>query len=288
MKRFRKVYIEITNVCNLSCSFCPGTQRQLKFMTTEEFGRISEKIAPYTDYIYLHLMGEPLLHPDLPDLIDIVGSFGLRTCITTNGTLLQKRAKEILTRQNNIHKISISLQAQEANANVDLKTYLDECFSFGKQIEGKTVLVYRLWNEGGENKNNGEILAAMHEAFSGEWTDHPLGAKIGDRVYLENGEKFDWPDPDAPYTGEEKDPYFCYGLSDHIGILADGTVVPCCLDNEGRLVLGNIYLQDMTEILQSERAVKMREGFLKGAAEEDLCRRCGYAKRFIKSQRPVR
>ena len=63
--RFSKVYVEISNLCNLSCAFCPGTKRKKKAMTEDEFAALLPKLRPYTDFLYFHLMGEPLCHPKL-------------------------------------------------------------------------------------------------------------------------------------------------------------------------------------------------------------------------------
>ena len=100
---------------------------------------------------------------------------------------------------------------------------------------------------------------------------------LGDKVFLEHGDKFDWPDLTAP---EGSGTVFCYGLHDQLGILCDGTAVPCCLDHEGDLALGNIFEQSMEEILASPRAMAIREGFRHREAAEELCRKCGYARRF--------
>lgn len=227
-------------------------------------------------------MGEPLLHPCLEDILSIAKERGLNVCLTTNGTLLSQSEDVIRPHLSSIHKISISLQAMEANPGLDENKYLAECFEFGKKFEGKTIIVYRLWNEGGANKNNPVILNKMQEAFPSEWKDHPLGKKIGNKLYLETGEKFDWPDYESDLTGDENSRYYCYGLSDHIGILSDGTVVPCCLDSEGSLSLGNIFSQNLEQILQNERSVHIANAFKEGRAFEELCRRCGYAQRFVK------
>ena len=101
--------------------------------------------------------------------------------------------------------------------------------------------------------------------------------RIQDGIFLEFGEKFDWPDEDA----EEGDGRIaCYGMRDHFGILVDGTVVPCCLDSEGVIALGNVFTETLSDILQSPRAVAICKGFQNRKATEDLCRKCGYARRF--------
>ena len=281
MKKFRKVYVEITNVCNLNCFFCHGTKRPPRFMTLEDFSYILREISPYTRFVYLHLMGEPLLHPQLEEFIEAAAEAGIKVCITTNGTLLRESGETLSRLSGNIHKISISLQAAEANPGLSFDEYMDSCLSFGRSMEGKAVIVYRLWNEGGADTLNGIITGKLKEAFPGDWEEHPLGRRIGRSVYLEFGKTFIWPDPDADIAGGEDRDYFCYGLRDHIGILSDGTVVPCCLDSDGNLALGNIVNTPLSEILECPRANAISEGFSAGRAAEDMCRRCDFATRFV-------
>ena len=276
--RFRKVYLEISNICNLSCRFCPGTRRPKKAMTEEELAVLLPKLRPYTDFLYFHLMGEPLLHPKLERFLEMAGNYGFKVILTTNGTLLQIQ-QEMLLRSPALHKLNISLHAFEANdLTVSFAQYLADCFAFGKASKGKKLVVYRLWNQGGENKQNEEILDTMYSFFPTEWVRERLGTRIAHRTYLEYGDKFDWPDLTAP-EGSQR--IFCYGLRDQLGVLCDGTVVPCCLDHEGDLALGNLLNEDMETILNSPRAKAIYEGFSHREAAEELCRKCGYARRFI-------
>ncbi len=277
MKRFQKIYLEISNVCNLRCAFCPGTRRSAKIMNEEEFSSLLPKLRPWSDYLYFHLMGEPLCHPKLREFLKIAGDFGFRVILTTNGTLLKKN-QEILLSSPALHKVNISLHAFEANdLSVPFSRYLEDCFSFGQAAEGKVLTVYRLWNQGGADEKNQEILFAMERSFPKPWVQERRGIRIGQRVYLEYGDKFDWPELTAP-EGSER--VFCYGLRDQIGVLCDGTVVPCCLDHEGDLALGNLFEQSLEEILDTPRAKAIYEGFQNRKASEELCRKCGYARRF--------
>ena len=165
MKRFQKVYLEISNVCNLSCAFCPGTKRKKKVMTDAEFRLLLSKLRPWTDFLYFHLMGEPLCHPNLESFLQIAGDYGFKVILTTNGTLLKKQ-QDLLLASNSLHKVNISLHAFEANdLQVPFKTYLEECFAFGKAAEGQKIVVYRLWNHGGADQRNAEILAEMEKVF---------------------------------------------------------------------------------------------------------------------------
>ena len=279
MKRFRKVYLEISNVCNLKCSFCPGTKRKPQIMQEADFTIVAQKLRPYADYLYFHLMGEPLCHPNLERYLQIAGGLGFRVILTTNGTLLA-RQREILLRCPALHKVNISLHAFEANdLSVPFQTYLEDCCSFGNAAQGNCIVCYRLWNQGGADKLNDLIQTSLKTHFPSQWVQERQGIRIGQKVYLENGDKFDWPDLAAPECGGR---VFCYGLRDQIGILCDGTVVPCCLDHDGDIPLGNILHQPLERILDSPRAKAIYEGFQSGLAAEELCRRCGYAQRFRK------
>ena len=277
MKRFQKIYLEISNVCNLRCAFCPGTKRKPHVMTEEAFASLLPKLRPYSDFLYFHLMGEPLCHPKLERFLTLAGEVGFKVILTTNGTLL-RRQQETLLSAPGLHKVNISLHAFEANdLSVSFEEYLNDCFSFGKAAEGNKLVVYRLWNQGGADERNQEILNAMEGFFPKPWQEARRGTAIGNKVFLEYGDKFDWPDLTAPDGGEA---LFCYGLRDQIGVLCDGTVVPCCLDHDGDISLGNLHSQTLAEILETPRAKAIYDGFSRKKAMEPLCRRCGYARRF--------
>ena len=276
-KRFRKIYLEISNVCNLRCQFCPGTTRKPNVMSEEAFVSLLPKLRPWSDYLYFHLMGEPLCHPKLERFLKLAGDAGFKVILTTNGTLLEKQT-DVLLSAPGLHKVNISLHAFEAN---DLTTpfpeYLRQCLSFGKAVQGKKLVVFRLWNQGGAEELNGQILQALEDTFPKPWKAERRGTRLAEQVYLEYGDKFDWPDLQAQDGGSS---VFCYGLRDQIGVLCDGTVVPCCLDHNGDIPLGNLFRESMEEILTSSRATAIRDGFLTRKATEELCRKCGYARRF--------
>jgi len=275
---YSKVYIEITNRCNMSCSFCHGHRRVPRSMNTEEFTYILDQLKDQTKYIYYHLMGEPLTHPELPEFIRTAGERGYKSIITTNGTLLPRRAEELLSA--GVHKINISLHSFEDGGEEKHARYVRDLADLSKNAaDVGTIVVFRLWNQGFDGDRNQTTLSLLRECIPGDWVESNRGVRIRDRIYLEWGDRFEWPDKHAEIKGNR---FFCYGLKDQFGILADGTVVPCCLDSDGIINLGNIFDEDITSILNSDRARAMVEGFRCGTASEDLCRRCGYAQRFIK------
>ena len=273
----KKVYLEIGNICNLRCSFCPGTKREPRMLSAEEFRILSEKLRGHTKYLYFHLMGEPLLHPDLEELLQIARDLGFSVMITTNGTLLREKGP-VLLHSGAVRKVNLSLQSFEANERGDFLSYLGDCVSFaGQAAEAGILCEFRLWNRGGLDALNRQIEEVLAEAFPKPWEPSRGGEKLAERVWLDPGDRFDWPDLDLK---EKRSRGFCYGLRDQIGVLCDGTVVPCCLDHEGDVPLGNLREQELVEILASPRARAIYDGFSRRVAVEALCRRCGYARRF--------
>ncbi len=290
MKKYKKVYIEITNICNLRCSFCPETKRPQKYMNSEEFKYIIDQIKPYTHHVYLHLMGEPLLNPELESFITICADNSIKVNLTTNGVLLPLR-KAALLNSPGLRKVSISLHSYEANTgNLTLEEYLGRAVDFVKEADEKGIICeFRLWNTGTEDSMggsslNGAIMSKLFSAFGFEpeadfakQTQLRQNIKLADRIFLHLAQRFEWPDIDS---ADPTEGVFCYGLRDQFGILADGTVVPCCLDSEGNIPLGNIFEQPLGAILASKRAWSIYDGFTARRAVEELCRRCGYSKRF--------
>lgn len=277
--RFRKIYLEIGNICNLRCSFCPGTKRAPRMLTPEEFHILASRVRDYTEYLYFHLMGEPLLHPQLPALLAEAERLAFKVMITTNGTLLPEKGGLLLVSPS-VHKVNLSLQSFEANSSGEMESYLRGCVDFVKEAAFRGILCeFRLWNHGGLDSRNQEILTFLHRAFPDPWQESRNGQKLGERVWLDPGDLFDWPELELE---EVRQTGFCYGLRDQIGILCDGTVVPCCLDHNGDIPLGNLFEQELREILESPRARAVYEGFSGRKVVEPLCKRCGYATRFQK------
>ena len=274
---YSKVYVEITNVCNMHCSFCHGHSRKPGQMSCEEFGLILDKLSGCTKYIYYHLMGEPLTHPELCNFVKMATERGFKSVITTNGSLIPRRKAELLELE--LFKINLSIHSFEKDSREDHESYLLSLIDYSKSAAQKgTIVVFRLWNNGFDGDKNEFALKLLREKLPGEWSDHCLGIKIRERIYVEFGERFEWPDSSADIKGDK---FYCYALKDHFGILCDGTVVPCCLDSDGVIDLGNVFKDDLKEILNSKRAVDICNGFKNKKASEELCKRCGYAQRFI-------
>jgi len=274
---YSRVYIEITNICNMHCSFCHGHHRELKRMNLAEFSHILDRLEGKTKYVYYHLMGEPLTHPELPTFLELAKERGFRSVITTNGTLLDRRGEEIIAA--GVHKVSVSVHSFEQDDDGAYERYLRKVADFAdKASKAGIIVVLRFWNRDHDDGRNDRAEAFLRGRLHGEWVENTRGIRVRDKLHLEWGDRFEWPDEDAPVQGEE---VFCYGLRDHFGILCDGSVVPCCMDSEGVITLGNVFKEELSDILDSIRAGAMTEGFERRRAAEEFCRRCGYAQRFV-------
>ena len=253
-------------------------------MSAEEFRFLAEKLRPYSDYLYLHVMGEPLLHPQLAQLLKIAKALNFSVVVTTNGTLLPK-TQEVLLSCGCLHKVHVSLHSFEANEGGNLSDYVRGCTEFAKKAAEKGILInFRLWNLDGENtrgknERNGELLEHLHEAFAASWKENTGGFRVQNGVFVQYAERFEWPD-----IGKEelRSHGLCYALRKQLAVLCDGSVVPCCLDHEGDLSLGNLFEKSLEEILQSPLAMQVLQGVSGRGSLPELCRRCGYAQRFSK------
>lgn len=292
--KFLRTYIEISNICNLQCTFCPEVEREKKILSTENFRKILSEVLPYTEQVCLHLMGEPLAHPEFPAILKICEELGAQIHLTTNGTYLSKYGFDTFLKSKAIRQINFSIHSYKDNfPGQDIRPYLYDILSFSKMAlteKPELYINFRLWNLLGttEMRNeNQDIIDHVCEFF-----DVPVNEKIDvgfrksknitGRVYFHFDSRFNWPSYSDPEQGEKG---FCHALSQQIGIHADGTVVPCCLDKEAGIPLGNVLEEGFQSILTSPRLTKMREGFMKQILTEELCRKCTYIKRFDKKLR---
>ena len=248
-------------------------------MTPDEFQKVIEKIRPYTNYIYLHVLGEPLLHPKFEEILSIAENALLNINITTNGGLIEKR-KEILL-QHSIRQINISLHDAEENVLPEKwSDYLNSVLEYATEASSKTYINLRLWNAGVNASTDFNRFCLEKIAFNYDKTIEEItlkgkdsGIKLSDHIFLQHAPRFEWPDGEKTRSEATKT---CYALRDQIAILVDGTVVPCCLDGDGNMNLGNIFNSDLSEILHTERSLKIRNGFINNQITEEFCKSCGF------------
>ncbi len=286
MRKFRKVYVEITNNCNLQCGFCQKSSRLQQTMPVELFQKILKELKPYTNYIYLHVKGEPLLHPQIEQILDECEAQKFVAVMVTNGTLLEKKGSSILDRAA-LRQVNISLHCYNELPESLKENYLFSLLSFAREAIEKTSMniSLRIWNLNkyeALTESNQFILQTIQSFFSIPYSlEEKLNInnrfKLKDQLYLNADYQFEWPEMAQE---SESTSGFCQALRDHVAILADGSVVPCCLDGEGVNKLGSIVNQKFSDIIQSERALNIYNGFSNSKAIEPLCRKCSYKNKF--------
>ena len=277
---FKKIYIEITNVCNLKCTFCPDSKRVKRFMSIEEFESVVSKISNYTKLIYLHVKGEPLLHPNLDTILSILEKYNLKTNITTNGTLINQKI-EILKHSKAIRQINVSIHSFTQNKAFS-NDYLSNIFKSVEQLDN-VIISYRLWNLNSlqENDINEYLIKQLETYYDIKNLKQILkdnqSFKLKDNIYINQDIEFAWPNvKQKPIIEKGR----CLALKDQIAILVDGTVVPCCLDNNGDIPLGNIFNESIGEILNKPLTILIQENFKNNIITCDLCKSCGFLKRL--------
>lgn len=270
---FNRIYLEITNACNMSCSFCIKNTRKTKIMTINEFSNIINKIKSHTNNVYLHVLGEPTSHPNIVEFLNILKENNMFANITTNGTLLNEK---LLV--SSLRKISISLHSIEKGSLNDNKEYLDKVYDFVQLASSKGVICeLRLWNLNADDLYNKQIVTPLLDKLNIDVSLIESGYKIKDNLYIGVAKRFTWPDLKNEYTNKD---VYCHGLKRQLAILVDGTIVPCCLDSKGIINLGNIFDSSLEDILSSKKALNIINGFNNRKPIEELCKKCSYATRF--------
>lgn len=264
-KRFKKIYIEITNACNLSCTFCIKNRRHIKYLNMDEFKILLNEIKSYTDYLYFHVLGEPLMHPLINELID-EASKNFNVQITTNGYLIDK-----IKDNSNIRQVNISLHSFDKKYNISLEDYMNNILDATDSLINKnTYIALRLWVN---NDEQDKMIDMINKHYNCNIDLNANSFKINKYLYVKKFKEFIWPDLDNDYYEENGT---CYALRDHIGILVDGTIIPCCLDSKGIINLGNIYEDNLEDIIRGKRANIMLEGFCNHKKKEELCKHCHF------------
>lgn len=277
---FKKIYIEITNVCNLKCEFCPETSRNKQFMSIEEFEKIIIKIHNYTELVCLHVKGEPLLHPQLADILKILEKYNLKANITTNGTLITEKF-EIIKQAKSVRQINFSIHSVMQNEGLN-EQYLKNIFECADKLKN-IIISYRLWNLQSiqENEGNAKIIKVIEKHYANENLKQQLAEKnylkLKTNMFINQDTEFTWPNIQNENIIERGK---CLALKEQIAILVDGTVVPCCLDNNGDIPLGNILEEPLEDILKKTESITIKKNFENNIITCKLCKTCGFLQRL--------
>jgi len=288
--QFHRVHIEVTNICGLACSFCPPKTNSSKSMSLVFFEKVLVQLQPYTKTLAFHVMGDPLTLSNLEEYLDIADKYGFEVELTTSGYYLGKTKVQSLFHRA-VRQLNISLNSFNKNSlNIGFEEYinlvLDTCT---QKIEHypKPFVNLRIWNlddicsEADYNKMLFEKLGSFFGiAIDADeiYKESVKTIRLASKVLLNFDRYFEWPSLTSMHSSNGT----CYGLTSHFGILTNGTVVPCCLDGDGVVNLGNLNESPLEEILNSKRAQDIIEGFKNFKAVEDLCKKCSYKDRFAK------
>ena len=275
MDKYKKVYIEITNICNLNCSFCSPIRKEKRFMEEKEFEHILKEISKVTKVIYLHVKGEPLLHPKIIKFLQIAEKYNVNVNLTTNGILFPTLVEKLKDCKS-LHKINFSLHCEHSVPN-----YEEEIFKKVEKLSKKTVIIYRLWTLK-DNKLDEKSIKTVQKLeryynLSTETVEKlktENNVKISSTIYVNKDNEFKWPE-----ITSHKSYGYCHGLKTQLAILVDGTVVPCCLDSNGIINLGNIFNESIEEIQKKERYKKLKKSFQDRKPCETLCKSCTFKER---------
>lgn len=272
-----RVYIEIHNQCNLSCTFCPPTKRNRNALTIEQFKYILNEIKAYTQHIYLHVQGEPLLHPNLLQFLDLAAVNNLKVHLVTNGTLIHLYEGQLLTHPA-IVQLTLSMHAWETLDEHSFERLTQSLAGLIKQSEiSQASFFIRIWNQ--KSQRMASILNRFFDpSLIEQWKQsgkHRI--KISPKITLDLDEEFRWPNLEDPWVGTQGT---CHAGTKMMAILSNGEVTPCCLDPQGILSYGNIFKTSFKDLLLSQRHVDLVQGFKQNHCHEPLCQHCTYRLRF--------
>lgn len=265
LKRF---YLEITNACNLDCPFCTNPKHR-EFISLDNFKIAISQIKKYSSYIYLHILGEPLLHPFFNEILDILDEEDMKLQLVTNGTLLKKCD---LDKHPSLRKLSISLHSQYKDDEQYFKT-IDELLT----KEHSYILDLRFYNLATLTKPALNYLNDLKSRYDFKPSKVPNQYKIKDKVYVTTNPFFKWPDIDDKIHNIKGT---CLGAKTMLAILVNGDVTLCCLDTKGINKLGNIYLDGLDNIINSKEYKKVVTDLNNNQLTMPLCQRCSYHDRF--------
>ncbi len=285
---FQKIYLEISNICNLQCTFCPVVERDKQVMEENSLREYLRKIKSFSERVCFHVMGEPLGHKEFPHFVKIAEELDIPLEITTNGTLLNEETQAALLNPA-IVQVNFSVQSFFDNfPKSDPKTYIQKVIRFATtalELRPDLYVNFRLWNLDSTELNdcrNEEFLKTLEQHFETRInrTVDPgfkKSKKLKGRIYVHFDSRFEWPNENNAIRTSKGT---CHGTRSHIAVHANGTVVPCCLDKEAKIPLGSLNTQTLEEILNSDRYLKMKRGFENNQLVEEFCQKCTYIQRF--------
>ncbi|MBQ6559524.1 MAG: radical SAM protein [Erysipelotrichaceae bacterium] len=267
----KRVYLEITDACNLNCPFCTYPKGD-SFMDLSDIEDHIRQIREFCNYIYLHILGEPLLHPDFEKILDLLDDLMMSLQLVTNGVLLKEHPD--LLKHDCLRKLSVSMHS------VNHMTVSDDYFkTIDRLVEndlGKNIELRFYAREQLDAHLQG-YLKHLEETYGFKETSKEGSYSLKNHVYVYFSELFQWPEIEAPFVSEQGS---CHGAIDMIAINVHHDVTLCCLDPKAYNSIGNLKEKELSKILSSENYLNYLNEFKQHRFSSELCKRCSYRTRF--------
>lgn len=265
------LWIEPTNACNLKCIMCPNSFSMQKtkktgFMDMGLYKKIIDEARGFVAYIVLCISGEPLLHKDLPQMIDYAKKAGIKTTLSTNASLLAPPMSEKILKAG-LDAIYFSFDGCSAEVYEKVRVGSDfnktlsnivEFLKIKKELKCKTTaeLQILIMDQDGR-KNYEKNIAAFKERFRGLPLD-----------LMQTRQPSTWGSnlsTTATYEFKKlgSDYFPCSYLWCSMHILCDGTAIACTSDFFAENALGKFPEQSLKEIWNGDRYQLFRKAMLK-------------------------
>ncbi|TNH36232.1 radical SAM protein [Campylobacter helveticus] len=278
---FKKIYVELSDICGLKCEFCPSKKAQRGILPLQDFEKIAMQICERAEIFTFHLLGDPLILDNLEQFLSIAKAYKMRLEITTSGFYLSEKNQNLLLNYENIHQINFSLAAFFSQKRLDLNAYLKPILKLCERhfkCKNSSFINLRLWNfdvNFKAPKENEEIYKILNENFKEKFDFTMPKIRLERHIMLHQAKRFTWPSLKTPIVSKKG---FCHALKEQVGILSNGTLVPCCLDSSGAINLGNVLENSFQNLLETKKFLDLKQGFERGERLENLCQRCEFFK----------
>ncbi|TQR32335.1 radical SAM protein [Campylobacter sp. MIT 99-7217] len=279
--KFQKIYIELSDICGLECSFCPSVKALRGVMSLDDFENLARKIHNKARLFTFHLLGDPLILENLEQYLNIARAYKMKLELTTSGFYLSKKNQALLLEFDNIRQINLSLMSFLSQKKLKFEAYFSPILELCDKhisLKKQSFINLRLWNLKPNFQSplqNEPIYKLLEEHFKLKIDKEARQNRLARKIFLHQARLFKWASLNSKKI---KTTGSCHALSKQLGVLSNGILVPCCLDSAGQINLGNIFENSLEELSLKPRFVKMKEGFKRGILLEELCQKCEFYK----------
>lgn len=269
----RVLCVEPTNVCNFACTSCVRPEGKGHMLDVDELVEwVTREPEPFRAApVWVHFSGESLLHPNLAGIMRVLREHGARIMLSTNASRLDDRRCDMLL-ESGLELVVFSLDAarRETFASIriggDFDRVQDNVRRFIAKRPADALPITQA-----QLVLSSQSLAEIHE-FMVRWAEEGIDT-IQLKRYSTRGGVLPVPmarRDDAGVSAQRPclDPWL------NVIVRADGSVVPCCADFTGRLVLGSLHENSLAEIWNGQAAMNLRKAHATGENLPEICRQC--------------